>query len=196
MPTQTRGRVQGRQRRLVRQGHVGRDPLTGRRTQITRRGFDTAAEAARARRELLAQVDRGQLRPAPGGLTVNELLDLYLDGLDADGRLSAKTRFDYRHYGDDYVRPHLGATQRPRRHTRDGPRLAAEADQGGRDEGRQAAGGQHRAAGSGAAGRRVQDGARCRDRGGKPDGRHAHGPGRSVRSRSTGARSRPGSSWR
>jgi hypothetical protein len=27
---------------------------------------------------------------------VNDLLDLYLDGLDADERLSAKTRFDYR----------------------------------------------------------------------------------------------------
>jgi hypothetical protein len=88
---------------------VGRDPLTGRRTQITRRGFKTAGEAGRARRELLAQVDRGQLRPAPGGLTVNELLDLYLDGLDADGRLSTKTRLDYRHYADDYLRPHLGA---------------------------------------------------------------------------------------
>jgi integrase len=87
---------------------VGRDPLTGRRTQITRRGFRTAAEAGRSRRELLAQVDRGQLRPAPGALTVNELLDLYLDGLDTDGRLSAKTRFDYRHSADDYVRPHLG----------------------------------------------------------------------------------------
>jgi integrase len=41
-------------------------------------------------------------------MTVDELLDLYLDGLDADGRLSDKTRFDYRHSADDYVRPHLG----------------------------------------------------------------------------------------
>ncbi len=73
---------------------LGRDPLTGRRAQITRRGFKTAAEAGKARRELLAQADRGQLRPVPSGLTVDELLDLYLDGLDADGRLSAKTRFD------------------------------------------------------------------------------------------------------
>ena len=40
-----------------------------------------------------------------------ELLDLYLDGLDADGALSPKTRFDYRHYADDYVRPHLGTTR-------------------------------------------------------------------------------------
>jgi integrase len=87
---------------------VGRDPLTGRRQQITRRGFRTAAEAGRARRELLGQVDRGQLKAVPGGTTVSELLDLYLDGIDADGRLSAKTCFDYRHYADDYVRPHLG----------------------------------------------------------------------------------------
>jgi integrase len=39
---------------------------------------------------------------------VGELLDLYLDGLDADERLSAKTRFDYRHSTEDYIRPHLG----------------------------------------------------------------------------------------
>jgi integrase len=90
---------------------IGRDPLTGRRSQITRRGFRTAAEAGKVRRELLAQVDRGQIKPAPAATTVNELLDLYLDGLDADGRLSAKTRFDYRHSADDYVRPHLGTTR-------------------------------------------------------------------------------------
>jgi len=88
---------------------VGRDPVTGRRDQITRRGFRTAAEAAKARRELLGKVDRGELKAAPGSLTVNELLDLYLDGIDADRQLSAKTCFDYRHYADDYVRPHLGA---------------------------------------------------------------------------------------
>jgi integrase len=87
---------------------VGRDATSGRRQQITRRGFATAQEAAQARRELLAKVDRGQLKPSPAGLTVNELLDLYLDGLDADQRLSAKTRFDYRHSADDYVRPILG----------------------------------------------------------------------------------------
>ena len=36
---------------------VGQDPLTGRRNQITRRGFQTMAEAARERREVLAKVD-------------------------------------------------------------------------------------------------------------------------------------------
>jgi len=87
---------------------LGRDPLTGRREQITKRGFRTAGAAGAARRELLGQVDRGQLRPTPGATTLNQLMDLYLDGIDADGRLSAKTRFDYRHSTDDYIRPHLG----------------------------------------------------------------------------------------
>ena len=87
---------------------VGRDPGTGRRDHITRRGFRTAAEAAKARRELLGKVDRGELKPSRGTLTVNELLDLYLYGIDADRQLSAKTCFDYRHYADHFVRPTSG----------------------------------------------------------------------------------------
>ena len=86
---------------------TGRDPLTGRRVQVTKRGFRTAGEAARARSELVGRPKRGSGRAAPG-MTVNELLDRYLDGLDADGRLSAKTRFDYRKNADVYVRPILG----------------------------------------------------------------------------------------
>lgn len=88
--------------------NIGRDPISGRREQLTRRGFGTAAEAGKARRELLGKVDRGELKPVAGGMLIDELLDLYLDGLDADGRLSEKTRFDYRHSADDYVRSHLG----------------------------------------------------------------------------------------
>lgn len=87
---------------------LGSDPLTGKRVQITKRGFRTAAEAGCERRELLAKVDTGQVRPSSKLLTVNELLDLYLDGIDADGRLSAKTRFDYRNQAEKYVRPALG----------------------------------------------------------------------------------------
>lgn len=41
-------------------------------------------------------------------MTVDALLDLYLDGLDADARLSVKTRFDYRKNAESYVRPLLG----------------------------------------------------------------------------------------
>ncbi len=88
---------------------LGRDPISDRQAQITKRGFVTAADAARARRELLDDVDDGRRTVrAPASLTVNDLLDIYLDGLDADGRLSAKTRFDYRVNANAYVRPWLG----------------------------------------------------------------------------------------
>ena len=72
------------------------DPLTGKRRQITKRGFRTAGEAAEARRRLVEDVADGRIQTNSAGITVNELLDLYLDGIDADGRLSVKTRFDYR----------------------------------------------------------------------------------------------------
>ncbi|MDQ6784570.1 MAG: Arm DNA-binding domain-containing protein, partial [Actinomycetota bacterium] len=109
MPTKPEGVYQDSRGGWYLKVTLGRDPLTGRRDQITKRGFRTATEAGRARRDLLAQRDRGQLKVTPAGTTVDELMDLYLDGLDADGRLSAKTRFDYRHATDDYIRPHLGS---------------------------------------------------------------------------------------
>jgi integrase len=88
---------------------IGTDPITGKRSQITKRGFRSATDAGSARREVLSKVERGTLKPTPVGLTIDGLLDRYLDGLDADGELSAKTRYDYRHYADDYIRPHLGS---------------------------------------------------------------------------------------
>ncbi len=93
---------------------------------MTRRGFALRPRPVRARRELLGKVDRGELKPIAGGMLIDELLDLYLDGLDADGRLSAKTRFDYRHSADDYVDP-TWARSGARRHTRGDPGLAKEA---------------------------------------------------------------------
>lgn len=88
---------------------LGRDPLTGRQVQQTKRGFASATEAARARRKALDASDGLPRSPGlPASLTVDDLLDVYLDGLDADGRLSAKTRFDYRANAKAYVRPWLG----------------------------------------------------------------------------------------
>lgn len=84
----------------------GVDPLTGKRVQVTRRGFATAAAAGRARREMGEESKRSPA--APTQLDVNGLLDLYLDGQDADGRLAKRTRYDYRRYSDRYVRPLLG----------------------------------------------------------------------------------------
>ena len=88
---------------------LGSDPLTGKRVQVTKRVYRTAAEAGRELRELVAKVDAGQVRPQSKPLTVNELLDLYLDGMDADRRLAPKTRFDYRNHADHFVRPALGS---------------------------------------------------------------------------------------
>jgi integrase len=87
---------------------VGRDANTGKRLQVTKRGFATAAEAGRARSDVLR---RQGLAPGAeaAGMTVDQLLDVYLDGLDADGRLAPKTRFDYRKNSEAYVRPWLGA---------------------------------------------------------------------------------------
>ena len=87
MPTKPNG--------VYRDGHggwyfkvtIGTDPITGKRSQITKRGFRSASDAGSARREVLTKVERGTLKPTPVGLTVNGLLDQYLDGLDADGEL-------------------------------------------------------------------------------------------------------------
>ncbi len=87
---------------------LGRDALTGRQIQLTKRGFSSAAEAARARRKALDAADDSRSPALDASLTVDDLLDIYLDGLDADGRLSAKTRFDYRANATAYVRPWLG----------------------------------------------------------------------------------------
>lgn len=90
---------------------LGQDAGTGRRVQVTRRGFSTAAEAARARRAILGKVDSGEVRANRSALTLGELLDEYLDGIDADGRLSARTCFDHRHRAELHVKPRLGAVR-------------------------------------------------------------------------------------
>jgi integrase len=87
---------------------VGRDPLTGKWNQVTRRGFTTATQASRARVAFLDQVVDLPGLARQTSLTVDELLDLYLDDLDAQDRLSPKTRYDYRRSADAYVRPWLG----------------------------------------------------------------------------------------
>lgn len=84
----------------------GSDPVSGKRVQLTRRGFRSAAEASRARRQALQRPV--STSSAASLLTVDQLLDRYLDGIDADGRLAPKTRYDYRRLAAAYVRPSLG----------------------------------------------------------------------------------------
>jgi Arm DNA-binding domain len=130
---------------------LGRDPLTGKRSQVTRRGFRTAAEAGRARQELLSG-DRRTPRPSAVGMTLDQLLDLYLDGLDADERLSVKTRFDYRKNAEAYVRPLLGDRRVRDITPGDTPRVAVPPGEGRRRQDGQAARAQHDPAGPGSAG--------------------------------------------
>lgn len=108
MPAKPRGVYQDKRGNWYFKATVGRDPLTGKRDQITKRGFRTMAEAARARGEIQTRIDSGHLTASSRSLRLNELLNIYLDGLDADQNLALKTRFDYRQYADDYIRPYLG----------------------------------------------------------------------------------------
>jgi integrase len=108
VPARPQGVYQDKRGNWYFKATIGRDPLTGKRDQVTRRGFRTMAEAARERREVLGKIDRGQLAVSVAGLKVNELLDLYLDGIDADQNLALKTRFDYRQYAQDYINPYIG----------------------------------------------------------------------------------------
>ena len=85
-----------------------KDPLTGKWSQVTRRGFATAAEAAAAREDLLREVE-AQPKVTVSGLTVRQLVEQYLDECEATERLGAKSLFDYRHYLDDYIDPWIGS---------------------------------------------------------------------------------------
>jgi len=58
---------------------------------VTKRGFVTAAEAARARCQALdGHEGLPKVRTSPATLTVDELLDHYLDGLAASRPLSSR----------------------------------------------------------------------------------------------------------
>jgi hypothetical protein len=75
---------------------LGTDPLTGKRVQITRRGFASAFEAQKARRLEMERGVDGKQKMSLGPLSLNDLLDMYFEGLAADGKLSVKTQYDYK----------------------------------------------------------------------------------------------------
>ena len=91
---------------------TGKDPLTGKWTQVTRRGFASAGEAQRARRQLLDESERAAASPSSPevdpAITIRALVTAYLDEAHALGRLSAKTHFDYQTYAESYIYPYLG----------------------------------------------------------------------------------------
>ncbi|MHB1446851.1 MAG: Arm DNA-binding domain-containing protein, partial [Acidimicrobiales bacterium] len=110
---------------------LGRDPITKKERQVTRRGFRTAAEAAAARRECELSLATGVPATAPArasgpvtaapstvsprsaDMTLNQLLDVYIAGLEADGQLAPKTRFDTADRAKHYIRPVIGHLKVP-----------------------------------------------------------------------------------
>jgi hypothetical protein len=51
---------------------LGKDALTGRWEQITRHGYPTASEAAKARRELIGKLDAGLVKPGAVALSADQ----------------------------------------------------------------------------------------------------------------------------
>ncbi len=54
--------------------NLGKDPLTGKRAQVTKRGFRTAAAAGRARRELLDRADKYMVTAGSSSLRPPEVV--------------------------------------------------------------------------------------------------------------------------
>lgn len=85
---------------------AGRD---GKRRQVTKGGYVTAAEAAEARAEVLRQHRAGTLPDAARRkVRTADYLAEWLDGKVSAGRLRATTAKSYQQHADDYLVPHLG----------------------------------------------------------------------------------------
>lgn len=82
-----------------------RDPLTGKRRQLTKGGFPTAAAAVKARRQRLAELDRGEV--GSSRLTVADLLSRWL-AHGADG-WEERTALGYRGIVSRHLAPALGS---------------------------------------------------------------------------------------
>ncbi|MGB5756496.1 MAG: tyrosine-type recombinase/integrase, partial [Acidimicrobiales bacterium] len=81
---------------------------SGERVETSRRGFATFADAQRARRQFLDEIERREPVLRRRTVTVSELVGEYLDEAESLQRLGPKTLFDYRNYAASYINPHLG----------------------------------------------------------------------------------------
>jgi Arm DNA-binding domain len=164
MPTKPEGVYQDTRGAWYFKVTVGRDALTGRREQITRRGFRTAGTPPGHRGTCWPRRNSSRIRPALTLLSVGELMDLY----------RRRTRGERRPRRQDPVRlpaQHRGAhpavagrTPGPRRHPGGDSHMAAQARPGWGKQDRQAVGAEHHPPGPGAAGRCLQAGGLERDR--------------------------------
>lgn len=84
--------------------YAGRDPVTGRKRQITRTVRGSRKDAERVRNEMLVEVQQGKTSPASA--TFGELLDAWFDAASPDW--SPRTALEHRRVIDSVLKPALG----------------------------------------------------------------------------------------
>ncbi len=87
---------------------LGRDPVTNKRRQLRRRGFNSQAEAQAELTRTLASLDAGQLRD-DGGLTVATWLKQWMSRKEKSLRPTTLT--DYRRHINVHIVPALGGVR-------------------------------------------------------------------------------------
>ena len=87
---------------------VGRDFETGRLRYVSREVGGGKRTAQRVAAELVAEVERGGFQVQPGRHTVGELLDRWLDHIEAQGR-AMSTLVRYRSAIGANIKPRLGS---------------------------------------------------------------------------------------
>lgn len=84
--------------------YAGRDPVTGRKRQVTRTVRGSRKDAERVRNEMLVDVQRG--RTSPASATFGDLLDAWYDAASPDW--SPRTALEHRRVIDSVLKPALG----------------------------------------------------------------------------------------
>ena len=84
--------------------YAGRDPVTGRKRQLTRTVHGTKKDAENARNEMLVAVRQGQVTGT--NVTFGELLDTWFDSASPDW--SPRTALEHRRIIDSVLKPALG----------------------------------------------------------------------------------------
>jgi integrase len=87
--------------------YAGRDPVTGRKRQVTQTVRGTKKDAERARNELLVAVQQGRVSGA--SVTFGELLDAWFEAASPDW--SPRTALEHRRIIDAVLKPALGEKQ-------------------------------------------------------------------------------------
>ena len=115
--------------------YAGRDPVTGRKRQVTRTVQGTRKEAEAVRNEMLVAVAQG--KTSTTSMTFGELLDAWFEANQADW--SPRTALEHRRIIDAVLKPALGAKKLARLRASDLDALYARLRDGGGPTGRKLA---------------------------------------------------------